>query len=70
LKEKALKEVRDPQELEQAVKEFINNPAQGKVMGERARQLVEKYQGATTKTIRIINELITVGAPPRGRPYK
>lgn len=61
LKEKALKEVNNSQDLERAVKELFKNPALGKVMGERARKLVEKYQGATTKTIKIIDEFVSKG---------
>lgn len=58
LEKQALKQVADGQELEDAVKYFFQNPAEGRAMGQRAKELVERYQGATAKTIKIIGSFL------------
>ncbi len=58
LRNQALKQIADAKELEDAIKYFLQNPSQGQAMGRRAKELVEKYQGATAKTVKIIGNFL------------
>ncbi len=59
LKEKALIQVKDSEELLASIRELLKDPEKSAAMGEAARKAVEKYQGATSKTIGAIEELLT-----------
>jgi 3-deoxy-D-manno-octulosonic-acid transferase len=50
--------VKDKDELEKTVRFFLEHPAEAKQMGERARKIVEKNQGATLRNVEFIKELL------------
>lgn len=58
LKEGALIQVNNEEELAEAMKKLLNDPLQMDAMGRRAKKLIEQYQGATQRTIEAIGELL------------
>lgn len=58
LKEGALIQVRDRQELLSQMRQLLKNPKKMETMGLSAREVIQKYQGATAKTIEIISKLL------------
>ena len=59
LKEEALIQVNNSEELLEKIRYLLANPEQAATIGEAARKTVEKYQGATSKTADAIKELLT-----------
>ncbi len=55
----AAKVVADAAELERFVGDCLENPAQAETLGRRARELVLAQQGATEKTFRLLDALVT-----------
>ncbi|HBR15166.1 MAG TPA: hypothetical protein DD723_06465 [Candidatus Omnitrophica bacterium] len=58
LQEQALVQVRDADELFFALKEFLRDPNPRTQMGLRAQAVVQKYQGATARTIKILSTFL------------
>ena len=54
LSEQAARVVRTPEELTQAVGEFLADPALARQLGETAQRLVQQQQGATSRTMELI----------------
>ena len=55
---KAIVQVRDARELEQEIGKLLADPAARRVLGERARDVVERNKGAVAATVRMIEAMI------------
>jgi 3-deoxy-D-manno-octulosonic-acid transferase len=58
LQARAAVQVRDAQELEAAVRRLLAEPAERARLGEAARQLVHAQQGATARTVDLLDRLL------------
>ncbi len=54
LEDQAVVQVQNAKELEQKMRELLHNPKEMKRIGQAARLVVQKYRGATKKTMEII----------------
>lgn len=59
VREKALVQVASPDELKEEITDLWGNAVRRESLGMAARRVVEKYKGATDKTIREIERLLT-----------
>jgi 3-deoxy-D-manno-octulosonic-acid transferase len=57
--------VRDGHELQAFVERCLARPDEARQLGERAQQLVREQQGATQRTVELLEQLI--GDKPAGR---
>ena len=62
MQSRAAVQVRNPQELEAALAELLNDPCQRAELGARARQVIERNLGATQRTLEQVSELLRPGA--------
>lgn len=61
MQSRAAVQVRNPQELEAALAELLNDPCQRAELGARARQVIERNLGATQRTLEQVSELLRPG---------
>jgi 3-deoxy-D-manno-octulosonic-acid transferase len=53
-KDNAIIQLEDPSELEAALRELLDSPAKRKELGQRARSVINKYTGATMRSVDFI----------------
>jgi 3-deoxy-D-manno-octulosonic-acid transferase len=58
LKTGALVQVKREEELWQAMREFLLSPQRAEAAGLSAREMINKHQGATQKTLEVISEVL------------
>jgi len=58
LKDQAILQVEDAQELEEKTKFLLDHPAQRDRLGQAAQKVIEKYRGATDQSLEVIEKVL------------
>ena len=57
LEAEAVVQVEDAPALEASLRELIDSPDRARILGERARRVVEEQRGASERTVNVLKEL-------------
>ena len=56
----AILQVKDAENLKYELERLLNDPGRRKLMGTAAREVVQKSQGATARTMNVVGEILKV----------